>query len=134
MKGDIVYVDADALREVLIALNGAGVMMRELQATRGPLFNNPIDILVSNYNAAIARAKAVSEAQELTVVTDAVVHDGSVEVIGVPGTSSPLLSRPLLVGTKLFGKPTFSTCSYYAADGTLMNTDGTRSIFDDVDQ
>lgn len=32
------------------------------------------------------------------------------------------------------GQPVNAEGSYYAADGTLMNADGTRSIFDDVDE
>lgn len=32
-----------------------------------------------------------------------------------------------------WGKPVNSVGSYYAPDGTLMNADGTRSVFDDVD-
>lgn len=49
-----VSVDAAALREVLAALNGPGHFIRELQATRGPLFNNPIDKLIVQYNEQIA--------------------------------------------------------------------------------
>ena len=41
--------------------------------------------------------------------------------------------RPLPPGVKP-GEPVNSVGSYYAEDGTLMNADGTRSIFDDVDQ
>jgi hypothetical protein len=32
------------------------------------------------------------------------------------------------------GEPVNSEGSYYAPDGTLMNADGTRSIFDDIDK
>ena len=50
-----VIVDADALKKVLGALNGPGHLIRELQATRGPLVgdNNPINILIENYNSAV---------------------------------------------------------------------------------
>lgn len=44
-----VTVDAAALREVLLALDGPGYLIRELQATRGPLFDNPIDRLIAEY-------------------------------------------------------------------------------------
>jgi hypothetical protein len=46
-----VSVDAEALRRILQALNGPPHLIRELQATRGALFNNnPIDVLVREYN------------------------------------------------------------------------------------
>lgn len=44
-------VDAEALRCVLNALNGRGHEIRELQFTRGALFNNPIDVLLTDYKA-----------------------------------------------------------------------------------
>lgn len=46
-----VTVDADALRQVLQALNGPGHHIRELQAIRG-LGDSPIDKLVEDYNKA----------------------------------------------------------------------------------
>jgi hypothetical protein len=45
-----VTVSAKALRQVLQALVGPGHYIRELQVTRGPLFNNPIDTLIEEYN------------------------------------------------------------------------------------
>lgn len=45
-----VTVSASALRAVLVALNGPGHYIRELQVTRGPLFDNPIDTLLTQYN------------------------------------------------------------------------------------
>jgi hypothetical protein len=45
-----IEVDADALYQVLQALNGPGHYIRELQVTRGPLFDNPIDKLATQYN------------------------------------------------------------------------------------
>lgn len=49
-----VTVDANALRQVLEALNGPAHYIRELQVLRGPLHDgNPIDTLVSNYNKAV---------------------------------------------------------------------------------
>ena len=45
-----ISVDADALFRVLAALNGPDYYIRELQVTRGPLFENPIDKLVTEYN------------------------------------------------------------------------------------
>ena len=46
-----VTVDASALRQVLRALIGPPYLIRELQATRGPLFtDNPIDLLVKQFN------------------------------------------------------------------------------------
>jgi len=136
MKNDVIYVDADALREVLVALNGPGHHIHELQATRGTLlFDNPIDKLVTNYNDAIARAKAAAETEAVTDAVDKVEYPhGEVAVIGVPGGVSCLISRSLPVGTHLYGPPTFSGYSYHAADGTLMNAEGTRSVFDDVDK
>ena len=44
-------VDAEALRRILIALNGHGHEIRELQFTRGALFNNPIDTVAADYQA-----------------------------------------------------------------------------------
>lgn len=55
---DKVTVSADALRQVLLALNGPGHYIRELQVTRAregreSLFpDNPIDILVREYKEA----------------------------------------------------------------------------------
>ncbi len=46
-----IEVDAEALRMVLVALNGPGHYIRELQVTRGPLFDNPIDKLTVEFNA-----------------------------------------------------------------------------------
>lgn len=62
-----ILVDAKALRELLVTLNGPEHHMRELQATRGPLFakSNPISILIADYNAAIALAKAAQESSEV---------------------------------------------------------------------
>lgn len=46
----MVTVSGSALRAVLVALNGPGHYIRELQVTRGPLFDNPIDTLLTQYN------------------------------------------------------------------------------------
>lgn len=46
-----IAVDAEALREILIALTGPPYMIRELQHTRGPLFDSPIDRLVAEFKA-----------------------------------------------------------------------------------
>lgn len=49
---DRVEVDAVALRAVLVALNGQGHEIRELQALRGPLWpDSPIDKLTEEFNA-----------------------------------------------------------------------------------
>lgn len=49
-----ITVSAEPLREILTALSGPGHLFRELQAVRNPLFGpNPIDTLVSEYNAAV---------------------------------------------------------------------------------
>jgi hypothetical protein len=53
-----ITVDADALRQVLQALIGPSHHIRELQATRSLHklgHPNPIDILIENYEAAIAK-------------------------------------------------------------------------------
>lgn len=47
-----VLVSADALRQILEAINGPGYLMRELQAIRS-LGNSPIDTLTKEYNAAV---------------------------------------------------------------------------------
>lgn len=49
-----VNVDAKALREVLVALNGPGHYIRELQVTRGAMFDNPIDKLIEEFNAQVS--------------------------------------------------------------------------------
>lgn len=41
--------------------------------------------------------------------------------------------KPLPPGV-VAGQPVNAQGSYFAADGTFMNADGTRSIFDDVDE
>ena len=52
-----VTVSASALHQVLIALNGPGHYIRELQVTRdggcGLFKDNPIDILCDEFNAAV---------------------------------------------------------------------------------
>lgn len=55
-----VTVNAIALRELLIAVNGGAHQIRELQATRGPVLghDNPIDILVGEFNQAVAKHNA----------------------------------------------------------------------------
>ena len=56
---ETVTVNAYALRELLVALNGPAHLIRELQALRGPLVgeNNPINILTAEFNAAVAAYK-----------------------------------------------------------------------------
>jgi hypothetical protein len=49
-----ITVDAEALKQILLALNGPGYMIRELQVTRGGATagmssNNPIDVLERQY-------------------------------------------------------------------------------------
>ena len=48
-----VTVSADALRQLLQAVNGPAHYIRELQVTRGIDENNPINVLISEYNAAV---------------------------------------------------------------------------------
>jgi hypothetical protein len=49
-----VTVSADALRQVIDALNGPGHYIRELQVTRNlPGTSNPINTLIQEYNAAV---------------------------------------------------------------------------------
>jgi hypothetical protein len=54
-----ISVTAEALREVLVALNGPGHLIRELQATRniGDLLGkkNPIDLLLEEFNSEVNR-------------------------------------------------------------------------------
>lgn len=61
-----VTVNADALRQVLQALNGPSHYIRELQVTRGPLVgdDNPINILIEEYNAAANAWNAQHEEKE----------------------------------------------------------------------
>lgn len=57
---DKLTVSADALRQVLQALNGPGHYIRELQVTRGPLFDNPIDTLIAEYKAGMPKPPTAS--------------------------------------------------------------------------
>lgn len=53
LPSNMVSVSAEALYEVLTALNGPGHLIRELQVTRDKppvLTGNPIDLLISQYN------------------------------------------------------------------------------------
>lgn len=54
-----ISVTAEALREVLVALNGPGHLIRELQATRNidDLLGkkNPIDLLLEEFNSEVNR-------------------------------------------------------------------------------
>ena len=47
---DTITVNAQALREVLQALIGPPHLIRELQATMNPIFENPITTLVNTYS------------------------------------------------------------------------------------
>lgn len=59
-----VTVNAAALRQVLMALNGPAHYIRELQVTRNlPGSDNPINILTDEFNAAINAAPAHEEAK-----------------------------------------------------------------------
>jgi hypothetical protein len=51
-----VYVDADALRSVLQALNGPGHLIRELQVIRS-LGDSPIDLLIKQFNEQMSSAE-----------------------------------------------------------------------------
>ena len=62
---DKVTVSADALRQVLEALNGPGHHIRELQATRNlPGTTNPINTLTEEYNSAVDEHNAVNNMKE----------------------------------------------------------------------
>lgn len=49
-----VMVSADALHQVLVALNGPDYLIRELQAIR-TLGSGPIDTLIKEYNTALTQ-------------------------------------------------------------------------------
>lgn len=68
---------------------------------------------------------------ELGTGTRAVRHQNTVR----EGLDAIMPSRrkPLPAGVTP-GQPVNAQGNYYAADGTFMNADGTRSIFDDVDE
>lgn len=53
--GSTVTVDRAALRQVLQALIGAEHEIRELQATRGPLRDSPIEKLIRQYNGQVGK-------------------------------------------------------------------------------
>ena len=55
-----VYVDADALRSVLQALNGPGHLIRELQVIRS-LGDSPIDLLIKQFNEQMSAPREPSE-------------------------------------------------------------------------
>lgn len=62
--GERIEVDAAALRAVLVALNGQGHQIRELQVLRGSLFlDSPIDKLTAEFNEWVG-SQAASAAQE----------------------------------------------------------------------
>lgn len=59
---DRIEVNAKALQRVLFALNGPEHYIRELQVTRGTLFENPIDTLMTEFVSwAAKRAKGGSD-------------------------------------------------------------------------
>lgn len=57
---EYVTVSAEALRKVLLALNGPASHVRELQTTRGHSAGNPIDTLCKEYNAAALANNAMA--------------------------------------------------------------------------
>lgn len=65
-KPKMVQVSAEALFSILNALNGPGHHIRELQATRSPLFDNPIDKLIKEYNAWAESDDQAAEPHQLT--------------------------------------------------------------------
>ncbi|WP_321935439.1 hypothetical protein [Paraburkholderia sp. J8-2] len=50
-------MSTSALLQLLFALTGPQYLIRELQATRGPLFDNPIDKLINEFNVQIAERR-----------------------------------------------------------------------------
>lgn len=68
---ETVTVDAKALHSVLVALNGPGHLIRELQATRnlhamGDDYANPIETLVEQFNAQVLAQEAKTQEGERT--------------------------------------------------------------------
>ncbi|MFN8995337.1 MAG: hypothetical protein ACK5X3_16955 [Pseudomonadota bacterium] len=60
-----IEVDAAALRAVLVALNGQGHEIRELQVLRGPIWtDNPIDKLTEEFNAWARQQQAQASSEE----------------------------------------------------------------------
>lgn len=57
-EAQTVTVDALALRQILVALNGPDHAIRELQVTRGPIFDNPIDKILAQFNEQMEAARA----------------------------------------------------------------------------
>ncbi|MDE1179443.1 hypothetical protein [Paraburkholderia sp.] len=65
MADERIEVDAKALREVLVALNGPGHYIRELQVTRNPVIcpDNPINKLTDEFNAWVERQANTEESK-----------------------------------------------------------------------
>lgn len=57
---EYVTVSAEALRKVLLALNGPTSHVQELQTSRGSSADNPIDTLCKEYNAAAMANNAIA--------------------------------------------------------------------------
>ena len=58
MNDQNVTVSQNALKQVLQALNGPDYLIRELQAIRPLGRDNPIDILIDDYNKSITKNNA----------------------------------------------------------------------------
>lgn len=114
---DKITVSAESLRQVLQALNGPGHHIRELQATRGPLVgdNNPINILVNEFNQAVDSASAAAAQVQIESPSDAVLPQTADElfaqwlarempantVIGDPAWWAPRIKNALLYAEKV---------------------------------
>lgn len=85
-------VSAEPLRALLNALLGAPHLIRELQATREPveLFaDNPINVLVAEYRAALAACKGDAKPAQQPAAVDELVKRACDVVEGLESTPLP---------------------------------------------
>ena len=97
-KFEKIVVDAQALREVLVALNGAPHLIAELQATRslGPLTGgNPIETLLEQFNAQVESWNAPESSYTALIAQKSGLIAGEC-FDGVQGTTEggPALAAP----------------------------------------
>lgn len=78
MAEPTVIVSAEALRQVLQALIGPPHLIREIQFTRGlPGDDNPIDLLVREYNEQATGAKEGAHGIGITKYREEESHDAA---------------------------------------------------------
>jgi hypothetical protein len=104
------------------------------RAFAGHLYRAGTDEVTESVGTPIA-LHALAHGGKLEWAKPAIVVDNIEDTFEMhsPSEGEPGHRKPLPEGV-VPGEPVNSVGSYYSEDGTLMNADGTRSVFDDIDE